>query len=285
MHGVHLVSEIHHFLIETSRNCDAVSTPISDPSDAVGADSTDSPRIANPRGKRAAGNRMPIWQIVLIGLVISAIAFLIVSTQGHVRGQEFSPTLFQAREFHFYEIPLLHVQMTPIRRSSATPRAATYVRQNSLIKPATSGSESPWHLVHLSRGVGAEKPADAELLMNQLNLTKAGKPYWRIWSVDNPEHAKKFWPIIQRLATRELYVLMPRLFELAQQAHTPDELKAKIDQQLQSDYVRLIQDLRDADRNDLAEQLRNEATADYPDDNELRSLPAFDENLNGSKRS
>jgi hypothetical protein len=228
---------------------------------------------------------MPVWQVVVIGLVISVIVFLIVSTQGHVRGQEFSPTLFQAREFHFYEIPLLHLQMTPIRRSSATPRTANYVRQNSLIAPVTAADETSWHLVHLSRGVSAEKPADAELLMNQLNLTKAGEPYWRTWSVDYPEHAAIFWPIIQRLAMRELYVLMPRLFELAQQAHTADELKAKIDEQLRQDYTRLIQDLRDAGRDDLAEQLRSEATADYPDDSELRSQPAVPDNSAGSGKS
>jgi hypothetical protein len=221
---------------------------------------------------------MPVWQVILVTLAISGVVFLIVSTQGLVKGQEFSPTLFQAREFHFYEIPLLHLQMTPIRRSSATPRAATYVRQNFLIQPVPPGNASTWHLVYLSRGVSVEKPADAELLMTQLNLMNAGDPYWRTWSVEHPEHAKKFWPVIQRLANRELYVLMPRLFELAQQSQTSDELVAKIDDELRQNYARLIQDMRDAGRNDVAEQLRVEAIADYPDDRVLRSLPILTAN-------
>tara|TARA_R110002049_G_scaffold4601_4_gene31910 strand:+ start:154995 stop:155651 length:657 start_codon:yes stop_codon:yes gene_type:complete len=210
--------------------------------------------------------------VVAIALAISAVAFLIVRTQGYVEGQEFSPTHFQARDFHFYEIPLLHVQMTPIRRSSSTPAVATYVRQNALIKPVPTGAPDQWHLVHLSRGYSDEVPADAEMLINQMNLKTDGKPYWRSWSTERPEHAKRFWPVIQRLAQRELYVLMPRLFEIAQQAGTPQQLALEIEADLRQNYVEMIRDMRAAGRDDLAEQLYAEAQADYPDDQKFNSL-------------
>ena len=217
---------------------------------------------------------MPVWMIILVAVAISAVSFLIIRTQGYVEGQEFSPTHFQARDFHFYEIPLLHLQMTPIRRSSSTPAVATYVRQNSLIGPVPTGSPTQWHLVHLRRGFANSAPADAELLVNQLQLVGGGDAYWRLWSKERPEQAKRFWPIIRRLAERELYVLMPRLFEIAQRSGSPKQLSADIDRELKHRYAALIHDMRDAGRKDLAEQLRREAADDYPGDPRFQSVNA-----------
>ena len=41
--------------------------------------------------------------------------------QGNISGTEFSPTHFQQRDFGFYEIPLIHLQISPIKRSASTP--------------------------------------------------------------------------------------------------------------------------------------------------------------------
>ena len=222
-----------------------------------------------------------MWIMVVIATIVTLIVLLIVRTQGYVAGREFSPTHFQYRSFHFYEIPLLHIQITPIRRSSSTPSAATYLRQNSLIGPVPKGQPNVWHLVSLRQGVGSMKPADAELLTNQLSLTKDGQSYWRTWSENHPESAKRFWPVIRRIAERELYILMPELFELAQQSPFPEDLSAKIDEHLQREYALLIQDMIDAGRGELAKRLRDEAIEDYPDDAALRSIsvPSLSENI------
>ena len=50
------------------------------------------------------------------------------------------------------------------------------------------------------------------------------------------------------------------------------ELSAAIDQWMISQYVDLIQDLRDADRDVLAQELLEEATADYPESERLADL-------------
>ena len=236
-----------------------------------------------PRG-RGRATKVPRWLIVLITVVVASITLLLVGTQGHVRGREFSPTLFQARNFSFYEIPLLQIQITPIRRSSATPSAATYVRQNGLLESVSADESEPWHLVSLTRGITSTYPADAELLVTQLSIRQAGESYWRKWSVDHPDQAQILWPVIQRLAKRELYVLMPRLFELAAQTATPEDLATQIDDQLRQDYAALIADMRSAGRDDLAKQLYDEALADYPDDPRWLSLsiapapPSTDQN-------
>lgn len=186
-------------------------------------------------------------------------------------GKEFSPTHFQQRDFSFYEIPLIHLQITPIKRSGSTPRTATYLRQNSLITPG-SGTPTTWHLVSISRGLTGTTPADANLLIDQLNLQIKADEFWRTWSIDHPKRAKAFWNVIQKLALRELYILMPQLFELAQIDQTPQQLQESLDDLLRRQYRGLILDMRAADRDQLADQLLAEAIKDYPHDSELQNL-------------
>lgn len=211
------------------------------------------------------------WVVLCSGLLLAIVLFLIVRTQGFVSGYEFSPTHFQQRRFSFYEIPLLHLQITPIRRSSDTPPAANYVRQNSLIT-APKGVPQVWHLVSISRGVTGSTPADAALLIDQLKMSTGGKDFWRQWSLDHPQHAKVLWPLVQNLAERELYILLPRLFEIAQLDQPVPRLQQRIDDYLKREYAGLIQDMRAADRVELADQLLQEAINDYPDDQTLQSL-------------
>ncbi len=190
------------------------------------------------------------WVTLIATVVLVFVLFIVVRTQGFVSGYEFSPTHFQLRKFSFYEIPLIHLQITPIKRAGATPTTATYVRQNSLITPY-SGPPTSWHLVSLSRGLTGSTPADANLLVDQLNLLSGGNEYWRKWSIDQPKQAKILWPVIQKLAERELYILMPPLFELSQVEQTPEQLQEKIDNQLRTQYRSLIQDMKAADRDEL----------------------------------
>ena len=211
------------------------------------------------------------WVAVCSIFVLTLVVFIVVRTQGFVSGQEFSPTHFQLRKFSFYEIPLLHIQITPIKRSGATPRTATYVRQNSLIRPGT-GAPTNWHLVSISRGLTGSTPADANLLIDQLNLKSGGDEFWRKWSVDHPKRAQILWPAIQKLAERELYILMPSLFELAQIDQTNETLQQNLDRLMQRQYRGLIQDMQAANRDDLARELLVEASKDYPQDAELKNL-------------
>ena len=198
--------------------------------------------------------------------------FAVVRMQGHVTGQEFSPTHFRVRRFSFYEIPLFHIQITPIKRAGITPRSATYIRQKSLI-PKPQGPEI-WHLVSLTRGISGTTPGDAELLVNQLTLKVDSIDFWRQWSIDHPQRATLLWPVIQRLAKRELYILMPGLMEFALIDQPPAKFSQQADEWLREEYVKLVEDMRDAERVELAGQLLNEALSDFPSDAELTELQA-----------
>lgn len=211
------------------------------------------------------------WFTGIAFLVVIVVVFFVIRGQGYVQGVEFSPTHFQQREFSFYEIPLIHSQITPIKRTSTTPRTATYVRQNGLI-PASFGAPTVWHLASISWGLSASTPADAQLLVDQLELGASSSDYWRSWSKDHPQQAKVFWPIIQKLAIRELYMLMPPLFEIAQNDQSPEDLDNAVKERLQQDYFELIQDMRTAKKADLAQELLAEAISDFPDNKQLQSL-------------
>ena len=207
--------------------------------------------------------------------------FFVIRTQGYVSGVEFAPSHFQIRDFSFYEIPLLQHQITPIHRKTHSSATATYLRQKSLI-PLTGGPAKTWHLVSISRGLTGTTPADASFLVDQMKLRFGGKDYWRQWSIDHPAKAALFWPKIQKLAGRELYVLIPALMELVAADSTKpggntktgntQALQSKIDEYLQNQYLTLIGDMTAADREPLATALLAEARSDYPDNPTFKAM-------------
>ena len=223
------------------------------------------------RGSSTPGTKLRNWVIVISTLALSILLFFIVYTQGHVSGREFSPTHFQSREFSFYEIPLLHIQITPIRRKSTALPTATYVRQSGLVS-APRGTPDTWHLVYLSRGLSGSTPADAQLLVDQLEMYGEKGTFWKKWSIDHPEHAAKIWPITQRLPKRELYVLIPMVLELAQKDLPVEKMTRQVNELLKRQYRLLVTDMRAADRGELAQTLLDEAISDYPNDTELKKL-------------
>jgi len=204
---------------------------------------------------------------------------------GRVQGEEFSPTHFRTRTFSFYEIPIIHWQITPIHRSSNTPSSATLVAQKKWITPA-AGDPTVWHLVSLRRGLEASEDADAALLVNQLRMRGSSGSAWRRWSQDHPELASVLWPEVAKLAQRELYILMPRLFELTRPIEGVEPLRTTMASYLSEEYASLVRDMRAAGRDDLAKTLMAEAEADNPDlsDNQNKedATPSLDSALSDS---
>jgi len=215
-----------------------------------------------------------IWVSVSAAIIICVVLGLVIRTQGFVRGSEFAPSHFVRRSFSFYEIPLVHWQITPIRRSDDTPPTATYVKTTHLRK-LPKGPASNWHLISLTRGLSGTTNADANFLLAELEFGNGGKnsPYWIDWSKQNPKHAGILWPTIQRLAERELYVFIPLVFATADSGgKSPKELQRAIDEQLAEEYVSLIKDMREAGKLTIAATLLSEALADYPNHPNLKHL-------------
>ena len=211
--------------------------------------------------------------IVCSALTILLVGLLIL-VQGRVTGNEFAPSHFQTRSFSFHEIPFLHLQITPVKRSLISDDASRQIRTSSYITTPRGKPPSDWHIVRLTRGVFVT-PARAALLTDELLMTHSGKSFWVGWNNDHPKQAAILWPIVQRLAARELYVLLPELLQLARTQPGPDDgqkLKEAIDEWLIEEYAALVVDMRQAERNELAKGLLDEALTDYPDAPRLTEL-------------
>jgi hypothetical protein len=250
------------------------------------------------------GWRITVYLSVFIGVALLFAFFVLMF--GKVEGVEFSPSRFQTRHFSVHEIPWLKIQVSPIRRTTSQSATARYLLAQSLIQPlsptattatqprlqpakdgkpasvpptaspaATTAAE-PWHLVTLTRGGIESRPADAKLLTDQLENPRFNQvqsnDYWHDWSSREPAKAKVLWPVIQKLAFRELYILMPTLFAFALDSADDMALKRSIDEYLQKSYAELVVELRNAGREELAAELLREAITDFPNDPKLQAL-------------
>jgi hypothetical protein len=233
-----------------------VSTSVSDP------DAT-APRPVARGGRQTTSRTLKGFAIITAIVAVLVVSWLVIVTQGNISGSEFAPTHFEQREFSFYEIPLLHLQITPIQRTAIHSDAASFLRQQSLVGvPATP--PTVWHLVSLNCGLGEPAGGDAKLLIDPLEMSDQGASFWKQWSIDHPRSAAILWPRIQSLAERELYIFVPSLLEIAQANPDPSDLQAEFDTFLIQEYQKLIADMVAADRHELAQQLIDEAALDFP---------------------
>ena len=235
--------------------------------------STSVPPSAQSGKSSAKTNRVVKgWVTVIATVLICLVVGFVIRTQGSVSGFEFAPSHFEQRTFSFYEIPLIHLQITPIRRMGDTPQTAKYVRMTTL-KNVPKGRATTWHLVSISRGLTGQTVADADLLMQHLQLGDDQDPYWKSWSKQHPNHSAILWPIIQQLAKRELYVLIPMVFQIAEaNADSSTQMQKTLDKRLAEEYVTLVKDMKEAKKDDIAAELLAEALVDYPNAPELNRL-------------
>jgi hypothetical protein len=206
--------------------------------------------------------RIRLWVSIGSGVIISGILGLVVAIQGYVSGLEFAPSHFQSRQFSFYEIPVVHWQITPIQRKVAKDEVLDFVRLSNWV-PTAKGQPTQWHLVSLAGVTQSSRPNDPALLIDAVK----GNPWtkenpWYKWSTDHPKNAAVLWPQIQTLAQRELYFLIPGLLRIARPITDPVELKTKMNDYLRDEYRSLVSDLREAGQDTLADELKSEAVAE-----------------------
>ncbi|KAA5538766.1 hypothetical protein FYK55_26570 [Roseiconus nitratireducens] len=229
--------------------------------------STSVSTTGSSRGGRKSRRAVVIVCSILCTLLVAALVLI----KGNVSGTEFAPSHFQTREFSFYEIPFLHLQITPVRRKMVTDATSRQIRTSAWIQVPRGKPPETWHLVSLSRGP-TTTPALGQLLTDELTVRDSSGPFWSSWNSDHPKRAAVLWPVVQRLAERELYLLIPELMQLGRTHADDATLPKAIDQWLIDQYVGLIRDMREADRTDLADALLREAVQDYPDSDALAAL-------------
>jgi hypothetical protein len=191
-------------------------------------------------GSSRAAGRDGLWKRIIVSLLVLAALLVLFGAPllryGAVVGQEFAPGRFQRRTYHYWEIPLIHVQMTPLKKQDDTNDLEKYLVAQKLVVPRNE-AKPRWDLVSLARGGVEAPPGDAAILCRYLDIKNdEGDLIWLKWSKDNAALAKVFWPAVADAARREMYIVAPELFHLALAADDAAELKNELAQRLAERY-------------------------------------------------
>jgi hypothetical protein len=220
-----------------------------------------------PATRRHPGSIFLFGCLGLFGLVaVLTIATLLF---GLHTGEEFAPDSFQRRTFYYYQIPLLGIQVTPIVREDQTSMFERYLRTNGFIAPGKPPT-GRWDLVRATQGGKVRFRGDAEILCSYLDAVDPNDtPYWKAWSEKNADAAKVLWPLVARMARRQLYILVPEMIDLARGESNPARLRGRLEDSLAHQFLRLGQTEQALGNHEQAIELLDEALRYAPDDPEI----------------
>ncbi len=218
---------------------------------------------------------LPIAGWSLLGVLGAILAvFLATVTFGAVHGTEFCPQTFERRSYSYYEIPLIHLQMTGERHDDLTGKTEKCITSNKFIPPPTTARKD-WHVLVGSRGSRQRQPGDAGILLQYLDAEESSDVYrWLRWSEEHAELAKVLWPAVQRLAVWDVYLFMPDLFELAKSATDSGELQARADALVAGKLLVLARSFQAKKESARAIQVLDEAARIAPDNDEIKTARA-----------
>ena len=201
------------------------------------------------------------WSLLGI-LGVTMLLFVATVMFGAVHGTEFCPQTFERRSYSYYELPLVRIQITGEKHEDVTGDTEKAIAANNWI-PAPSTAKSDWHVLVGSRGTRLRRPGDAGILMKYLDATQESNDRrWLRWSDDHKELAKVFWPAVQQLALREMYLFVPDAFDLAKRIDDANELDSQLHQLIAAKLKLLAQRLTAAGKKNEANQVLQEA-ADF----------------------
>jgi hypothetical protein len=185
--------------------------------------------VIRPERGHRRGRFLLRW-LMFCGVAIGGFASLTIAlaSAGMVVGEEFSPDLFARRSFVYFRLPLLGVQISPVRRRDTTNSLEKHLNKAGLI-PKTEGLSPQWDIVVVSRAGVPRWTGNSYILCNYLDQSNAtGESRWLNWSKENVESAEVLWPMIAELARQQLYYLCPDLLELASVADDPSQLRSQL---------------------------------------------------------
>ena len=173
--------------------------------------------------RQRASTRSGCWATAMVTIFVILFGILML---GQVRGRELSLASFQTRDFTFYRIPVVGWQVTPVWRGDEQGDLADELRRLGLLtaqKPATE-----WRVAWV-RTAGGRHDSDVAILTSYLDDEGEGQgPFWKRWTVDHPQLARRFWPVVQQTAALDAYVLIPELFDLARTATHLNDLTRRL---------------------------------------------------------
>jgi hypothetical protein len=192
--------------------------------------------------------------------------FIAVWIFGGVVGEEFSSQKFIMRRFHYWQLPIVRVQIWPVRLSRITGASddlAKHIRANRL-NGDVSLEPARWDIITMKEVGQAPFRGDASILTNYLQQPgAAGMESWLKWSTDNPELAAELWLLVARLAHENLYAALPSLLEVARGVDQKDfvtEIRKMAAQECRT-FATAEKEVGDADRAAALAKLAREIEA------------------------
>jgi len=202
---------------------------------------------------------------------VTIVAFYVTTFFGTVQGEEFAPDTFERREFHYYEVPLLGLQVSPIHRSDGTGDLENYLLGEKILTDESGSKETRWDLVRAHRGLIPDRSrsiaqGDAQILCRYFDaMDGQGEKIWLQWSKKNEALAKVLWPTVAKLARQQLYVFTPDVLAVARDAADAAELEEKIVELLSAKYLDLAVCQQRLGDHELAVELFTESLSYDPD--------------------
>jgi len=223
------------------------------------------PDTSNRRDTKSPSNWASWVGFSALGLLLLAFVVLCaVLFFGHVKGVEFSPDKFQRRIFTYAEIPLIHLQVTPISHRDMTGNLEDYLVTNKLIN--TTGLQPRWDLVQASDGANSGEYGEAQILCMYLDARDdEGNIVWLDWTEKETAMAKIIWPAVAALAGQELYSFIPDLFLKARSASDAVQFQEDVDSTMAHNYVFVGRALQDVENHQKAVEYYSHALSYKPD--------------------
>ena len=146
---------------------------------------------------------------------------------GQVIGTEFTPDSFKRRDFAYFRIPLIKLQISPVVRWDSSNDLEKHLRRNSLKGLPVRATR--WDVASVNSGAKSES-GDAAILCSYLDTkNKDDELLWLVWTKADEKRAKPLWKAVHDAAKLDAYVCIPELFELAEANEDAKELSDEIE--------------------------------------------------------
>ena len=121
-------------------------------------------------------------------LTFAGLFSFLVFSFGRVDGTEFSPDRFSRRDFTYYQIPIVKLQITPVVRSNPAHVLEDYLSNKKILVPGKTADR--WDPVNTFSGA-AQIDGDAKILCNYLDTrNEDGDFLWLDWTKDEKNEKK-----------------------------------------------------------------------------------------------
>lgn len=213
---------------------------------------------------------MTVVTVISVGGVFG---FFVLSF-GHVQGTEFAPDGFSRREFVFYQIPLIQLQITPVVRWDVSNDLEGHLTRKKVVP--SSNNPSRWDSVQVGMG-SVTTNGEALILCNYLDATdEKGELVWLGWtkSSENAKKFKPFWKAIRQAAQLEAYFCVPDLFRIAAESSDPITFQKQIDQLRLQRFTEAADDYAAVGDFQLADRFYTAAVEIGPGDEQLQEKQA-----------